>query len=135
MAAMLDPVLMPSRLVRDLIDDKGRYNVRLICQVVGLTAAPFAQLTHRSTESVAKSFSDSAPPLKPREARTRAVLRQLVQIIGLLRSMGISEEAPRWMHTPLPSFEGRTPAEIIEEGQGQQLVDRLLAMASGNLGT
>lgn len=134
MAATFDPVLLPSKLVRDLIDDNGRYNIRAICQIMGITAALFAQLTHRATESVAKSFAESAPNVKPRDARTQRVVAELVQIIGILRAMGLDRDAARWMHTPLPSFSGQTPAALITEGRGQELVERLLAVASGNIG-
>ena len=131
-AATLDSGLYVSPLVRDVIDDQGRYDVRAICQAMGIPAPMFARLTHRALESVARWFAESAP--SSWDARTQVVLRQLVQIIGVLRAMGLEEDVQGWMDTPLPGFGNRTPADVITEGRGQELIERLVATASGSGG-
>lgn len=57
------------------------------------------------------------------------------RLAAILRAMGMEEDAPSWMHTPLPTFAGKTPVELIGAGRGQELVDRLLANAIGNVGS
>lgn len=61
--------------------------------------------------------------------------RDLAQIAVILRAMDMEDEAPRWMHTPLPRFGGKTPVEIVEAGRGQELVAGLIAQATGNIGS
>lgn len=61
--------------------------------------------------------------------------RDLAQLAIILRAMDMEDEAPRWMNTPLPRFGGKTPVEVVEAGRGQELVARLIAEATGNIGS
>jgi uncharacterized protein (DUF2384 family) len=94
----------------------------------------FGGLTHRQTESVVGLFLSGF--VQPRHSRTRDVLRQLVQIARIFEAMGWSgEDVRRWMNAPLPMFSGKTPVEQIERGRGQELIARLVALATGNVGS
>lgn len=117
----------------DLLDDGGKYRLRRICSILGVEKAAFARLTHRRTESVAKLFEQDRG-FGPREPRTREVMKHLVQLITVLRAMGIEGEAPKWMNTPLPDFDGMTPQDVLADGRGQELVSRLLDLATGGVG-
>jgi hypothetical protein len=44
------------------------------------------------------------------------------------------DDVARWMKTPLPTDEGQTPLDVLAKGKGQGLVDRLVALATGNVG-
>ena len=125
--------ILPINLSRDLIDHGGGFHVRRICKVLGVDPAELARLSGRSTESVAKLFKRKS--VHPRSARTESALREMTQLVTILRAMDLEKEAPRWTHTPLPGFAGKTPLELIEEGRGQELVGRLVANATGNVGS
>jgi hypothetical protein len=125
--------ILPIKLSRDLIDRGGGFHVLQICETLGVEPAEFARLSGRSTESVAKLFRKES--VQPRSEQTRAALREMTQLVTILRAMELEDEAPRWMHTPLPGFAGKTPLELIEEGRGQELVSRLIANATGNVGS
>jgi uncharacterized protein (DUF2384 family) len=81
---------------------------------------------------VAKSFSGQF--VKIREAKTKTVINEMFQLVSILRAMGLEGDAPRWMKTPLPSFEGKSPLQLVAENRGQELVSHLLAIASVNIG-
>lgn len=116
------------------LDDTGRFNVSHLCDEVGVGAAALARLTHRQTESVAGLFS--AGFVQTRDPRTTAVLRELLQIVGIFQAMGWKpEDVRRWMKAPLPTFGGQTPIELIEHGSGQELITRLVDLAAGNVGS
>ena len=125
-----DPRLFPT--TAGLLTPDGRYAVRNLCQNLGVEPAELARLTGRATESVAKLFGNQ--PSKPREIRTLRVLRELLQLHGILDALGLAgDEMRSWMHSPLPAFDGKTPQEVIEEGRGQELIARLTAYSSGNV--
>jgi Protein of unknown function (DUF2384) len=130
---LYDPNLKPSSLVADLIDERGGFQLERLCNVLGVEKSTFAYLTDRTTESVAKLFSGQF--VKVREAKTKTVINEMIQLVSILRAMGLEDDAPRWMKTPLPSFEGKSPLQLVAENRGQELVSRLLAIASGNVGT
>jgi uncharacterized protein (DUF2384 family) len=132
MAALLDPVLEHPKLVSDLMDRSGGFLLAKICNVLGVEKSGFAVLTHRRVESVAKLFSEKS--FKPRNSTTIKIIKELVQLIGILRSMGLEEDAARWMNAPLPSYDGKSPFELVASGQGQKLISRLLSLAQGNIG-
>lgn len=125
--------LLHVRLSHDLIDPSGGFHVARICGVLGVEPAELGRLTGRSTESVAKMFKQES--VHPRDPRTRQALRELSQFVAILRAMDMEDEASRWMHTPLPSFSGKNPLEIVADGRGQELVGRLIANATGNVGS
>jgi hypothetical protein len=126
----IDPLLVGTALVKDVVG-QGGFNLLRICESLHLKPAEFAVLTHRTTESVARSVKQDAF-IEPEHPATVAVLRQLVQILGLLRSMEV--DAATWLKTPLPSYEGQTPFELVEDGKGQELIGRLLGLAVGDVG-
>jgi uncharacterized protein (DUF2384 family) len=134
MNTQFDPLFSPSAIPHDLIAPGGRFFVRRICTILGVKSTEFALMTDRKVESVSSSVK-SAAPVAPRGPKTSEILSQLVQIIGLLRSMGYEEEAASWMRAPLPSFGGRTPIRVIKDGQGNELIARLMALATGNVST
>jgi antitoxin Xre/MbcA/ParS-like protein len=125
--------LFPATTKMGLVTPTG-YRVRQICTLLGVEPADFARFTKRSTESVAKLFGEQ--PVSPRDEQTVRVLNELIQLVGVLGALDLSpKEIRAWMRTPLPPFEGKPPVQIIEEGDGQQLVARLLAFSSGNVPT
>jgi len=130
---LADLNVLPSKITRDLIDPLGGYHVARICSVLGVGKAEFARFSDRRTESVAKLFNRDT--VKPRSVKTLQVLGEMTQIVTILRAMGLLKDAKRWMKTPIPSFSGRTPSDLIEEGRGQELIDRLIANATGNVGS
>ena len=120
------------RATGGLLTTRGAFAVRRICSEFGVEPADFARLTGRKTESVARLFREESSA--PREARTVQVLREMLQLLGVLRVIGLPPaERKGWMHTRLPAFEGKTPQELIAEGRGQELVARLVAYSSGNV--
>ena len=125
--------LLPSRLTNDLIDTSGAFNVGRICGVLGVEPAEFGRLSGRSTESVAKLFRKKS--VRPRNTLTLRALREMTQLVTILRAMGQEEQARRWMHTPIPSYAGKTPLELVQEGRGQELIARLVDNATGNVGS
>lgn len=128
-----EPLLFASKLAREYFDPAEGYQVLGLCTELGVRPAAFARLTHRQTESVAKLFSGKF--VKPKEPETWAVLRQMHQILALFRAMNWTRDDVRqWMNSPLPTYEGRTPLELVEGGKGQDLIDELVALATGNVG-
>jgi hypothetical protein len=127
------PLLFAPNLVKDYFDPVRGYQVAGLCAELGVQPAGFAKLTRRQTESVAKLFSGKF--VKPKEPRTQNVLRQLYQIVAVFRAMGWGkDDVSRWMNSPLPTHQGHTAVELIEQGHGQELIDELLALAVGNVG-
>lgn len=130
MAPAADPLLVNTKLVSDLVS-AGGYNVARLCKVLHLKAADFAQLTERGTESVARSVKkDDFVQLVHPETHQR--VRELVEVTGLLRAMGMDEAT--WIRTPLPSYDGKTPLELVGAGGGRELIARLLGLAVGDVG-
>ena len=128
-----DALLLVPNLAREFFDPAQGYHVAGLCSELGVEPAGFARLTLRKTESVAKLFSREF--VKPKQSKTKDVLRQLHQLVAVFRAMEWSpEDTRRWMHSPLPTDQGQTPLELIEQGRGQDLIDRLLALAIGNVG-
>ena len=125
--------LLPSESTRDLIAGSGGFHVARICKVLGVETSEFARLSERRVESVAKLFKKET--VKPRNEKTVEVLHEMIQIITILRAMGLSRSAARWMKTPIPSFSGKTPTDLIAQGHGQELIGRLTSNASGNVGS
>jgi hypothetical protein len=126
-----DPLLMPSRLVAELVGEEG-YQVRAIRDRLGITPARLAELTGRTTESVAGLF-DGRSTL-PRHARTRQVLGELVELIRILEAEQSLELAPAWFFAPLSAFGGKSPFEMVRNGEGRALIARFFAQATGNAG-
>lgn len=115
----------------DLVTREGGYNLREICHFLGISTSEFARLVDRSPDSVARLVErDDA---KPQDEHTERIIQELLQIVGLLRAMGAEESAAEWMSTPLPSFSGQTPLNVIAEGYGRELVSQLLALSTGNV--
>ncbi len=126
-----DPLLTNASLVSDLLRE-NTFDLQKICESLGIKAAELAALTDRTTESVARSVSQAGFRAVS-HARTAEVARELVQILGLLRAMHHDDPAT-WLRTPLPSYGGRTPFELVRAGQGQELATRLLGLAVGDVG-
>lgn len=125
--------ILPNEYSRDLVAPSGGYHLERICLYLGVGKADFARFSERRTEAVAKLFRPQ--PVKPRNPRTVAVLKEMTQIITIFKALGLIDQAKSWMRTPIPSFSGQTPSDLIEAGRGQELVDRLIANATGNVGT
>jgi uncharacterized protein (DUF2384 family) len=112
----------------------GAFVIKALCEHLGIQPADLARMTGRTTESVAKLFGAEATT--PREERTVRVLRQLVQVVTVLGAMHLQpNEVKQWMRTPLQAFDGRTPLEEVAAGRGQELIGRLVTLASGNVST
>ncbi len=60
--------------------------------------------------------------------------REISQIFDILRAMGQADQAVSWFERPMEQLGGKTPLAYVAEGRGQDLIGRLLCMASGNLG-
>lgn len=127
-----DPTMLPTSLTEDLLTDAGKYKLARICEILGLQKADFAELTGRTVESVAALFRNN--PVKPRDNRTQTVLKELIQLIVIFRAMNMDAGVARWMSTPIASYSGRTPRDIIANEDGPQLIARLLTVATGNIG-
>ncbi len=128
-----DPLFFATKLAKEYFDPVQGYQVAGLCAELGVKPGAFARLTHRETESVAKLFSGKF--IRPKEPKTEAVLRQMFQIVAVFRAMGwAKDDIARWMASPLPTYEGRSPLDLIKQGKGQDLIDRLVAMAVGNVG-
>jgi uncharacterized protein (DUF2384 family) len=119
---------------KEYIDATGAFQVQHLCGDLGIEPATFARLTRRNTESVAKLFSGRH--VSPRDPRTAEVLKQLFQIAAIFKAMSWNpEDVGRWLNTPIPTFDGQSPLDLIAKGNGQDLVTRLLALASGDGGS
>lgn len=46
------------------------------------------------------------------------------------RSAGSDDAASAWMHAPLAAFEGKTPAQLVEAGAEERVLDYLRAQKS-----
>jgi len=61
---------------------------------------------------------------------------QTQDLLRVLHQMGLPPHMMKaWMLAPLPLFCGRTAQDLIQEGEGQLLIDHLLAYLSGKVGT
>lgn len=60
----------------------------------------------------------------------------LYYLLGVLRSMGFSdEECENWFHnTKIPYYNGRTPLEIVQNNEGERLIDDLVNLQLGHTG-
>ena len=130
METIKDPLFKPC-LASDLMTREGNYNLRKICHFLGIGTLEFARLVDRRAESVASLVERD--DVKPQDERIERVVQELWQIVGLLLAMGAEESAAEWMNTPLPSFNGQTPLNVITEGYGRDLIAQLLALSTGNV--
>ena len=129
-----EPLLFASKLARAYFDPEQGYQVRGLCQELGVQPAGFARLTHRSTESVSKLFKRKF--VKPKSPKTEKIIQQMWQILTIFRSMGWQkDDIGGWMHAPLATHDGRTPLDLIASGKGQALIDELVDLATGNIGS
>jgi hypothetical protein len=128
--AMSDPLLTNQKLVSDVVSGQG-YNVHRLCTALNLRPSEFAQLAQRATESVSRTVKNDAF-VQLEHAETIKTVKELVELLGLSRALNM--DAAGWLRTPLPSYEGRTPAELIGDGKGRELITRLLGLAVGDVG-
>jgi hypothetical protein len=130
----LDVLFLARGSAKQYLDESGKVDVQHLCEAVGVGPAVLARLAHRETESVAGLFSAGFVQL--RHPLTDKVLRQLLQITAIFDAMGWTrEDTRRWMKAPLPTFEGKSPLDIIADGHGQELISRLLSLAAGDAGS
>lgn len=59
---------------------------------------------------------------------------ELLQILKLLQDMGLEQNASTWLRTPMAIHNGQTPLELLNAGQGQDLILRLQSLAAGETG-
>jgi hypothetical protein len=132
--SQFDALSLSSAPGKEYIDASGAFQVQRLCGDLGIEPAAFARLTRRNTDSVAKLFSERY--VSPRDPHTVEVLKQLFQIAAIFKAMSWGrEDIGRWLNAPLPTFEGNSPVDLIAKGKGQQLVARLLSLASGDSGS
>lgn len=54
----------------------------------------------------------------------------------ILGKQGTSEaDIERWLDAPNEAFDGKSPRQMFEEGKGRTVVDRLVQLAQGNVGS
>lgn len=57
-------------------------------------------------------------------------------IAGLLEKIGLNvAEIIKWFILPLSTKDGKIPLDLIANGRGHELIDRLTALAQGNIGS
>lgn len=67
----------------------------------------------------------------PASARLRGQLSQIQEIVALGTVVYTPEGFARFMQTPLPTFEGRTPLQTIEQGHAERVLAALAADYEG----
>ncbi len=128
-----EPLLFASKHGKAYFNPTQGYCLAGLCRELGVRPAGFAKLTHRSTESVAKLFKRKF--VKPKSPKTKKVIQQMWQIFTVFRAMGWKkDDISGWLHSPLPTHDGKAPLELIASGKGQPLIDELVDLATGNIG-
>jgi hypothetical protein len=122
------------RFTSAFVTETGAVRLGELARQLALSPAEFAQATGQTTESVSKNFGDE--PVRLRNPEALRVAHELVEIEGLLQTLGMSfERVQKWLRTPNPSFAGRTPMGLLMNHHGRDLINVLMAMAMGGSGT
>lgn len=54
-----------------------------------------------------------------------------VELESMIAEYVIPAEREEWLRTPLPAFQGRTPQQMIDAGQSQELIAEFWRLQEG----
>jgi hypothetical protein len=94
----------------------GRVSVRQFCDDYAVTQDTFTRLTGFSPRAVA----NWAQGRKPSSASGRR-LTELGRLFAILEQLVAKEAIGPWLKEPNPAFDGSTPLQVIERGEGDRL--------------
>lgn len=77
--------------------------------------------------SLSRWATSKSAPRKESEER----LLELKAVVDLLRGVVRDEPARLWLRSPNPDLTGRTPLEVVANGEYRRVVAAVLAMAEG----
>jgi hypothetical protein len=121
------PLLIPADHVAQLLTDRGGFRASTICDLFNLTAARFGELVGLEAREVTRVVQDDdVRPTRPEIAR---VLNELVQLASVLQVLGVPRPG-NWLQLPLAPYQGASPAALIANGRGQELLADLLDHAT-----
>ena len=118
------------------------FMVDVIAGVTGESAASVMDLigvsntTFRRKEEAGETLPDVAGHRVMGYLRVFATLRRLLEESGdqeQLKKFDLEGWVSRWMREELPELDGRTPAEMLRNPEGQRAVEQVLERMRGGL--
>lgn len=105
---------------RNALNDAGR--------VLGLTDNEIARavLAERATIRRWRRGEGTVSP------KQRGRIRQLREIIYLVKSAVPSAEGAQWFRAPVPRLQGKTPAALVQEGRADEVIEALVSAPARN---
>jgi hypothetical protein len=110
---------------------KNIFNISALKKVYNLDVNEMTELLHRTRQQVHHIFK--AKQYKPRTPDIKQILTILVEIYTLLRAilkdpetkeeeLNLQEKIVQWFRIPNPVFDGKSPFQIVAEGNGKEVV-------------
>jgi uncharacterized protein (DUF2384 family) len=125
-------------LVRLYVDEQPPAD---ICAALGLTDAQFRLIRTRAENRLAALFRSSAsgrtqtPSKEVRGARDEGVdTERFVPVVAhAIAVFGDEQKTSHWFATPLPLFDGRSPAQVLASKGGPEWIDQILTRIEYNI--
>lgn len=105
---------------------RGRVSIRTFCEQHGIGYVVLTRLTGYSERSVAK-WESGMPPSAP----ARKQLTEVSRLFAALCEIMQPKEIGPWLKTPNNAFEGSSPLQVIERGEGDRIWWMLYLIESG----
>ena len=121
---------VPTHMV-DLIAVATGEAVTRVLDVVGVS-----QTTYRRKDEAREPLPDAAGHRVMGFLRIMGTLRRLLEESGdpeQLATFDLEAWVARWMREPLPELEGKTPAEMLRNPEGQRTIEQVLERMRGGL--
>jgi hypothetical protein len=111
------------------IHDRLDFSVRTFCDSFGVTRDSLTRLTGFSPRAVAHWASGRTPSGSARKRVT-----ELTRLFDALSAMVDAKAIGEWLKQPNPAFDGSTPLQVIERGEGDRIWRLIWELQAGNTG-
>jgi hypothetical protein len=109
MAKKSTAALQSSRIIRQTIDEAGRYDAAKLAKLLGWSLADLGRYLNRDPSTISRSRSAGA------HQDRLAVLAALVQEVFILMSNDLPATIA-WFRTPVPALDWISPRDLILRG-------------------
>ena len=101
-------------ILREVIDQKGRYDAGRLRELIGWSLAEMGRYLDRDATTILRSGS-----AKAHQNRLAALATLFREVLGLMN--GDLPAAIAWFRTPIPVLNWSSPCELIFNGQFQKV--------------
>jgi hypothetical protein len=102
------------------------FDVKLFCQNYRLVRPDLTRLTGYSQRAVDKWAAGGEPG-----AAAKKQLRELVRLFDALSDLMETRYVGEWLKTPNDAFDGSTPLQVIERGEGDRIWRMIYRLETG----